>query len=161
MNRNGCQVRAVARLRHVALLILVGLVGWLAVGCRPLSCDTAQTPRCEEQPQGQSVGLATENEPFVCIASQRNNNDATCAPFEARLQAQAGVAAAATCVRVHNLRCLRRTCPNQCVPAGTVTDSSLRLTKNFAACPNPANQDACRLLTVIADCDCTCPEVVG
>jgi len=135
--------------RAVGVMSLVCVTAWLVSGCAPL---------CEEDPPGREVGLATGDEPFNCLPSRPNNNDATCGAFAAGLKDEAAARAAATCVRIHNLQCQRRECRVDCVPAARVTAASLFLTKNFVGCPNPANEDACRLLGVAADCECACPD---
>lgn len=161
MKGNGAQPPDPGSMWVAMVLGLVVLTALFMAGCASSGRRLAQGPLCEERPPGKSVGLAIADEPFVCIPSLPNNNNATCIPFEAGLRDRAAVAAAGVCVRVQNLQCIKRECPNDCIPAATITTGTLILDKNFQGCPNPANEDACRFLAVTADCDCVCPEVIN
>lgn len=140
--------------RIVAMLVMSCLVG----ACMALRQGVC--PDCEIQPPGKSTGLATTAEPFICIPTAAGNNEATCQPFAGQLRQTAAGAAAAQCVRDHNVQCIQRNCPNPCLPSAAIAKASLVLDANYKGCPNPKGQDACRLLAVIADCTCFCPQVV-
>jgi hypothetical protein len=107
----------------------------ILVGCAGSKRDVAQNTLCIEDPPNKRVGVAIIDEPFVCIPSLPNNNNAICGPLEARLRERASAAAARTCVNVQNVKCNKRDCPNECLPTATITDAALVLDKNFQDTP--------------------------
>src|SRR5690606_4425558 len=110
---------------------------------------------CEPSPPGAGSAQGNTTDYKVCIPSNPNNTDQTCAPYRTQLENKAGSKALDICVKTHKVVCTKTTCKDTCVNTATMTSSQgMHLVENAADCN--AGEDACRLGNTAWDCACDC-----
>ena len=141
--------RALARLALLATSI--------ALSACASGTGTATDALCAARPPNQSVVLDVADQPILCVPADPVNSDALCRRAATRrLEARAVASLTERCTDRRGVHCVANGCAGQCVPIASVTASKVELVRHDPGCPDPPNQDACRLTGAQATCDCLC-----